>query len=135
MKVGIKLVSGCKFEATNERGNVTYVEGSPDMGGKNEAVRPMEMILIGLAGCSSLDVLHILQKGHHTVNILDVSVDGERVDAIPAVFKKIHLHYKARGDFNAEKLERAIQLSMEKYCSVTKMLQSTVQITTSYELV
>lgn len=135
MKVETKLVSGCKFEAINERGNAIYLEGSQEMGGKNEAVRPMEMILIGLAGCSSLDILNILHKGRHTVSRLDAIVDGERVNDTPAVFKMIHIHYKASGDFTVEKLERAIELSMQKYCSVTRMLQPTVDITTSFEFV
>jgi putative redox protein len=105
------------------------------MGGKNEGVRPMEMILMGLASCSSLDVLHILHKGKSEVTNLEVDVKAERANAIPAVFTNIHLHFKAKGDFTTEKLERAINLSMEKYCSVTKMLESTVNITTSFEIV
>lgn len=134
MNINLKLSSGCKFEATNTFGNKAIIEGPPDMGGKNEGVRPMEMILMGLASCSSLDVLHILQKGKSELTSLEVEVKAERANAIPAVFTNIHLHFKAKGDFTAEKLERAIKLSMDKYCSVTKMLESTVKITTSFEL-
>ncbi len=135
MNINLKLSSGCKFEATNPLGNKAIIEGPPDMGGKNEGVRPMELILMGLASCSSLDVLHILQKGKSELKDLEVNVKAERANAIPAVFTNIHLHFKAKGDFTEEKLARAIQLSMEKYCSVTKMLESTVKITTSFEIV
>ena len=134
MNVNLKLVSGCKFEGTNSLGNKANIEGPPDLGGKNEGVRPMEIILMGLAGCSSLDVLHILKKGKAEVDNLEVDVQAERADAIPAVFTKINLHFKAKGSFTKEKLERAISLSMEKYCSVSKMLESTVKITTSFEM-
>lgn len=134
MNVNLKLISGCKFEGTNTLGNKAIIEGPPDLGGKNEGVRPMEIILMGLAGCSSLDVLHILKKGKAEVENLEVDVQAERADAIPAVFTKINLHFKAKGSFTTEKLERAISLSMEKYCSVTKMLESTVKITTSFEM-
>ena len=134
MNINLKLISGCKFVGTNALGNTAIIEGPPDLGGKNEGVRPMEIILMGLAGCSSLDVLHILQKGKAEVLDLEVDVQAERANAIPAVFTKINLHFKAKGNFTVEKLERAISLSMEKYCSVTKMLESTVKITTSYEL-
>jgi putative redox protein len=134
MDINLKLVSGCKFEGTNSLGNKVVIEGSPDMGGKNEGARPMEIILMGLASCSSLDVMHILQKGKAEVLNLEVDVQADRADAIPAVFTKINLHFKAKGSFTIEKLERAISLSIEKYCSVTKMLESTVKITTSYEV-
>lgn len=135
MDINLKLVSGCKFIATNAMGNQAVIEGPPDLGGKNEGVRPMEIILMGLAGCSSLDVLHILQKGKAEVTFLEAEVKGERANAVPAVFTDIHLHFKAKGSFSVEKLERAIALSMEKYCSVSKMLEPTVKISTSFELV
>lgn len=94
----------------------------------------MQALLASLAGCSAMDVLHILQKQKHEVTRLDVEVNGERADAVPAVFTKIHLHYVAGGDFPLHKLERAVALSAEKYCSVSHMLRGSVAITTSCAL-
>jgi len=90
---------------------------------------------MSLASCSAIDVLHILQTGRHTVTRLDVAVDGERANAVPAVFTKIHLHYRASGEFSLHKLERAVALSQEKYCSVSHMLRGSVALTASVELV
>jgi putative redox protein len=134
MEINLKYISDCKFEATNAEGCIVLLDGPPDLGGKNQGLRPMEMILTGLAGCSALDVLHILQKGKEELKSLIVQVKGERAKEIPAVFTKIHLHFKGNGSFSGQKLERAIQLSMEKYCSVAKMLEPKVSITTSFEI-
>jgi putative redox protein len=135
MKVQLERLYGAQFKGTNEDGASIMLAGSPDIGASEEGLRPMQALLASLAGCSAIDVLNILQKGRHTVTHLDVSVDGERADAIPAVFTKIHLHYRASGDFPLQKLERAVALSQEKYCSVSHMLRGSVAITSSVELV
>ena len=88
----------------------------------------MELLLVSLAGCSAVDVLHILQKGRLPIEDLKIVVDGTRKDEIPAVFETIRLDFIATGDFPLAKLERAVELSMEKYCSVAKMLAPTVNI-------
>lgn len=126
---------GAQWVAANESGAEIRLSGSPEIGHSEEGLRPMQALLASLAGCSAIDVLHILQKQKHLVTRLDVEVDGERADAIPAVFTKIHLHYVAAGDFPLHKLERAVALSSEKYCSVSHMLRPTVTITTSCALV
>jgi len=134
MKITLDRLYGAQFRATNEAGQAIAIAGAPDIGPSEEGLRPMQALLASLAGCSAIDVLNILQKGRHRVDSLEVKVDGERADAIPAVFTKIHLHYVASGDFPLHKLERAVQLSADKYCSVSHMLRATVTITHSVEL-
>ena len=124
---------GAQWIASNEGGATLRLSGSPEIGYSEEGLRPMQALLASLAGCSAIDVLNILQKQRHEVRELDVEVDGERADAVPAVFTKIHLHYVAAGDFPLHKLERAVALSSEKYCSVSHMLRGSVAITTSCE--
>jgi len=126
---------GSQFVAENEGGATIRLAGPPDLGHSDEGLRPMQALLASLAGCSALDVLLILQKQHHLVTRLDIEVDGTRADAVPAVFTKIHLHYVAAGDMPLQKLERAVALSSEKYCSVSHMLRHTVEITTSCALI
>ncbi|MFZ9886663.1 MAG: OsmC family protein [Myxococcota bacterium] len=134
MKVTLRRIDGAHFEATNEAGLTCQLDGPPDLGGKGAGVRPMEMVLMSLAGCSALDVLHILQKQRQGLQDLNVEVDGQRADAVPAVFTTIHLRFVATGEVEAAKLERAVELSMEKYCSVAHMLQAKVEITHSAEV-
>lgn len=131
MEIHLKRLSGCKFEARNAQGNVTFLDGPPDLGGVGEGLRPMEMVLVGLAGCSAMDVIHILKKSRKSLDHLDIQIKGNRADAIPAVFTDIHLHFEASGDFSQDKLEKTVALSVEKYCSVAKMLDQTVTITHS----
>lgn len=134
-KVTLKQIAGADFEAVNERGVSVRVGGAADFGGSGELMRPMEMVLASLASCSAIDVLHILKKQRQEPTNLEVEVDGKRADAIPAVYTDIHVHFRASGDVEPAKLEKAVALSMEKYCSVTRMLQSTVTITSSSEVV
>lgn len=134
MKVQLKKIGNCKFECVNSDGQIVVMDGPPSIGGNNEGVRPMEMVLMGLAGCSAVDVIHILHQGKVELKDLSVDVVGERVEDVPAVFKKIHLDFKAEGDFPLKKLERAVALSMEKYCSVAKMLEGSVEITFQFSL-
>jgi putative redox protein len=134
-KVKLTQLAGADFEAVNEAGVSVRVGGSADYGGSGELMRPMEMVLVSLAGCSAIDVLHILKKQRQAVEGFEIEVDGKRADAIPAVYTDIHVHFRARGDVDPAKLEKAVALSMEKYCSVTRMLEATVRITTSSEVV
>lgn len=131
MHVSLTLTHGAQYIGTNDAGRTIALSGSPDIGPSDDGVRPMEAVLLGLASCSAVDVQLILQKGRHTLTHLDVWVDAERADAVPAVFTKIHLRFEAAGDFPASKLERAVALSHEKYCSVARMLEPDVEITTS----
>jgi len=127
----IKLVQNgpVKFTATNASGASAIIDGPADMGGENAGLRPMETVLSALAGCSSIDVIHILKKQRQELERLEVEVEGERADAVPAVFTKIHLRFVAYGNLDAAKVQKAVELSMEKYCSVSRMLAPTVAIT------
>lgn len=134
MKVRLERTHGSQFHCVNEDGRSIVLSGSEAIGPSDDGVRPMQALLMALAGCSSMDVLLILQKGRHSVASLDVAIDATRADAVPAVFTQIHLHFVASGDFGLNKLERAVSLSLGKYCSVSKMLEPTVQITHSCAL-
>lgn len=133
-EISLKRLSGFKFEAVNSLGKTAVLDGPEKIGGTDDGVRPMEMVLMGLAGCSSFDVLHILQKGRQNVEDLDVKVTAERADAVPAVFTKIHLHFIVSGEVSEKRMQQAVELSMEKYCSVSAMLSKSAEITHSYEL-
>ena len=133
-KVTLSHAFGSQFRGVNAEGRSLTLSGSPAVGPSEEGVRPMEAVLLALAGCSALDVLLILGKGKHRIDSLDVAIEGVRADAVPAVFETIHLQFRASGDFSAHKLERAVALSMEKYCSVSRMLEPTVRVTHGSEL-
>lgn len=129
MNVTLRRIGNAKFEAINADGMVAMMDGPEVVGGAGQGVRPMEMVLMGLAGCAAMDVLLILQKGKHRVDTLYIKVNGNRADAVPAVFTDIHLVFEATGDFNEKQLARAADLSLEKYCSVATMLRPGVRIT------
>jgi putative redox protein len=136
VEVRLRRLRGGLFEATNAGGQKALIEGSAELGGgMGEGVRPMEALLMALAGCSALDVIHILEKQQkEPLGDLDVSVRGLRADAVPAVYTDIAVDFEASGSVNPAKLERAVKLSMEKYCSVAKMLQPTATITYTVKL-
>lgn len=124
------------FLAETESGHSVLMDGPPDHGGENKGLRPMEMLLMGLGGCSSFDVMSILQKSRQDVTSCICDLEAERADAVPAVFTSIHLHFRVSGNSLKEPLvKRAVQLSAEKYCSASIMLESGgVDITHSYEI-
>lgn len=134
MQILLRRTEGARYEARNASGHSCLLDGPPEIGGQGEGMRPMEMLLVSLAGCSAVDVQLILQKGRHRLDELDVEVQGYRADAVPAVFTDIEIVFRASGDFDEAKLQRAADLSMEKYCSVAKMLSPTVQIAHRVEL-
>ncbi|MCT8335522.1 OsmC family protein [Leptospira sp. 85282-16] len=131
-----RIESPYVLEATNESGNSILIDASPEIGGKNSGPRPMELLIMGLAGCSSIDVLMILNKHRIEVKDYSVEVDADREKVEEAnLFKNIHLKFKVKGDFKEEQVKRAIDLSLEKYCSVAKTLEKTAKITYEFELV
>jgi putative redox protein len=116
-------------------GHAVVMDGPPDFGGRNLGVRPMEMLLLGMGGCSEFDVVHILNKGRHEVSLCEVEVDAERADKDPKVFTKIHLHFRLAGPTLTEKVvERAIKLSAEKFCSASIMLGQVAEVSHDFEL-
>ncbi|MGV3640854.1 MAG: OsmC family protein [Adhaeribacter sp.] len=136
MKVELRRVNNAfHFEAVGVAGVPVHMDASPDIGGENAGARPMEMILMGLGGCSAIDIVLILQKQRQVIEDMTISIDGERVpNETPSVFSKIHIHYTFKGDLQVEKVARAIELSMEKYCSVTAILNKTAVITHSFTI-
>jgi putative redox protein len=136
MKITLKRINEpYHFEAFGENGKSVHIDASPAIGGTDAGVRPMELLLQGLAGCASIDVISILRKQRQQVNDFFVEVDGERETGKDAsVFRKIHVHFMVNGPVEENHLQRAIALSMEKYCSVAKTLEKTAEITSSYKL-
>ena len=136
MKVELRRVNDAfHFEAVGAANVPVHMDGSPDIGGVDAGARPMEMILMGLGGCSAIDIVLILQKQRQVIQDMAITIDADRVpNETPSVFKTIHIHYKFKGDLNEEKVKRAIELSMEKYCSVTAILNKTAEITHSFTI-
>lgn len=133
MKARAKWVEGMAFMGEAGSGHAVMMDGAPDYGGRNIGIRPMEMLLIGLAGCTGFDVVSILKKGREVVTGCEVEVEAERAASDPKVFTKIHLRYRITGKGLAyAKAERAVTLSKEKYCSASIMLGATAEM--SYEL-
>ncbi len=131
MIVQLQLVNDAfHMIATNDTGNEVHIDGSADIGGSNLGVRPMNLLLMGLGGCSAIDVISILKKMKQPIEDLKVDVSGEREqvrDAKP--FKAFHVSYKLKGDIEPAKAIRAAQLSMEKYCSATLTLEKAGPVT------
>ena len=135
MKVEVEWVGGKAFEAVADSGHKVIMDASPEVGGENRGSRPMEMILMGLGGCSSIDVVMMLEKSRQDVTDCRVVIEAQRADAIPAVFTHIHLHFIVTGrGLNAKQVERAVKLSAEKYCSVSIMLAQAVVMSHDFEI-
>lgn len=123
------------FEAVNEDGAVLHLDASPEIGGRNKGLRPMQAVLAALGGCSSIDVLEILRKQRVPVDDLRVTIDAEREEGrVPALFRSIHVRFHITGRADATKVQRAVELSMDKYCSVARLLEPTATITSSFEV-
>ncbi len=124
MKIELKRVNDAvHFEASAPSTSVkVHIDGSPEIGGEALGVRPMEMVLMALASCSSLDLVSILKKQKQDLQDISVSVEGERREELPPVFTKINMHFTLKGDIDPAKAERAAELAVKKYCSVHDML-------------
>jgi putative redox protein len=126
---------GMAFSAETGSGHQVTMDGPPEAGGKNSAPRPMELILAGTGGCSAFDVVLILQRARQEISACDVQLTAERADTEPKVFTKINLHFAVKGkNLDLAKVERAVKLSHEKYCSATTMLAKTAEITYSIDV-
>lgn len=134
MKVQIKrLNDNFHMEARSEDGAVLHMDGSPDIGGDNLGFRPMQMLLAAVGGCSSIDIILILKKQKQVIESFEVEVEGEKEKIEEhSIWKNIVLHFKIKGQVDFEKAERAVKLSLDKYCSVSKTLEPTAKI--SYKL-
>lgn len=126
---------GMTFSAETGSGHLINMDVAPEAGGRNLAPRPMELLLAGAGGCSAFDVVLILQKSRQSVSGCNVSLKAERATEDPKVFTKINLHFQVKGkDLDLAKVDRAVKLSHEKYCSATTMLAKTAELTYSIEV-
>ena len=136
MKARIKWVENVAFLGEADSGHALIMDGAPDSGGRNLGPRPMEMVLLGLGGCTGFDIVQILKKARQPVTDCVIEITAERADAPPKVFTSLHLHYIVSGKGLARaQVQRAIELSAEKYCSVSAMLNKTARISHDYEIV
>jgi len=135
MKIHIKRIDDAyKLEATNESGHVTYTDGSAALGASNSAFRPMELLLVSLAGCSAIDVINIMKKQKQVIHDFQMELSGDRVDGTPSPFETIDVHFILKGEIKEKKLEKAIQLTKDKYCSVLHTIRKETTINYRYTL-
>ncbi|MCD4501301.1 OsmC family protein [Chromobacterium vaccinii] len=135
MQARLKWVDGVCFMGETGSGHAVVMDGAPEGGGRNLGPRPMELVLLGTAGCTSYDVITILKKSRQDVRDCWVEIQADRADVDPKVFTRIHFHFVVVGrDLKPDAVERAIKLSAEKYCSASIMLAKTADITHDFEL-
>jgi len=135
MKTRVKWLDNMSFVGESASGHSVVMDGPPEAGGRNLGIRPMEMLLLGVGGCSSFDVVSILKKARQNIQNCEVEIEAERADTEPKVFTKIHLHFVISGhELNENRVEKAVSLSADKYCSASIMLGKTADITHSFEI-
>ncbi|MEG3619427.1 OsmC family protein [Magnetovibrio sp. PR-2] len=136
MKAEVKWLGKRAFEGTPDSGHSVIMDSSPDFGGEDRGVRPMELMMMGMGGCTSIDVMNILEKSRQDVTDCVAEITAERADTEPKVFVKMHVHFKVTGrGIDPKRVERAIALSAEKYCSASIMLSKTAEITHDFEII
>ncbi len=123
------------FEGTSETEHHTYTDASPDIGGTNKAMRPMEMVLMALGSCSSIDIVYLMDKQRQQMDDIEIEIEAKRRDIAPKVFTDVHLHFKLFGQIDHKKADRAVRISVEKQCSVAEMLKPNVNISHSFEII
>ncbi len=136
MKSRVKWLDNMSFVGESASGHSVVMDGPPEAGGRNLGIRPMEMLLLGLGGCSSFDVVSMLKKGRQDISNCEVEISAKRADSEPKVFTEIHLHFIIEGKNISEiKVSKAIELSAEKYCSASIMLGKTASVTHDYVII
>lgn len=131
-----RLNDAFHFEASNEQGNKVNIDASPDIGGTNQGMRPMQMLLAAMGGCSAIDLVNILKKQKQDLKDIKITVTGEREqDATPSLYTKVHVHFRLFGKLDSEKVNKAVVLAVEKYCSVAKTLEVKAKISHSVEII
>ena len=135
MKARVKWVEGACFLGESPSGHAVVMDGPPEGGGRNLGIRPMEMLLLGLGGCSAYDVVSILRKGRQDMVDCHVEIEAERATRVPKVFTGIHLHFVVSGNgLSEDKVARAVALSADKYCSASLMLGKAARISHDFEV-
>lgn len=142
MKARVKWLDNMSFVGESGSGHSIVMDGAPESGGRNLAARPMEMVLMGMGGCTAFDVVMILKKARQPIVDCIVELSAERSDEIPKVFTKIHVHYIIKGPaqgaakgLSEKQVEKAVNLTAEKYCSVSIMLAATAAVTHDFEII
>jgi putative redox protein len=136
MKARVKWLDGAAMVAESGSGHALVMDGPTEHGGRNLGVRPMEMLLLGMGGCTEFDVLHILRKARQEVTGCDLLLEAQRAETEPKVFTRIHAHFIVSGrNLSEKRVAKAIDLSAEKYCSASIMLGATAEITHDFEIV
>lgn len=136
MKSRVKWVDGAMFVGESGSGHAVVMDGAPEGGGRNMGARPMEMLLIGMGGCTAYDVVHILKKARQPVTDCTVELSAERAETVPKVFTRIHIRFIVTGSAGLKEahVKRAVDLSADKYCSASIMLGKAVEISHDYEI-
>jgi len=135
MQARVKWVENTLFVGESGSGHAVVMDGPPESGGRNLGIRPMEMLLVGMGGCTAFDVVQILRKGRQPVQHCEVMLSAERAETDPKVFTKIHAHFVLKGrGLNEAQVKRAVDLSADKYCSASIMLGKTAVITHDFEI-
>ncbi|MCB9284104.1 MAG: OsmC family protein [Lewinellaceae bacterium] len=122
------------LRATNDFGNTVDIDGAPDIGGNNQGMRPMQLLLTSMGTCSAMDIIHLLRKQRQDLRDIKISVKGDRVDTHPRIFTDVHLHFDLYGTLEAAKVERAVSLSVEKYCTAIRMVEKVAKVTYDYSI-
>ena len=136
MKCRVKWMDHMSFVGESDSGHSVVMDGAVEAGGRNLGVRPMEMLLLGLGGCTAFDVVSILHKSRQQIIDCEAEIEAERAAEVPKVFIKIHLHFIVSGkDLDENKVKKAIDLSADKYCSASRMLEKTAEITHDFEVI
>jgi len=132
----VKWLDHMSFVGESGSGHSVVMDGAPDVGGRNMGVRPMEMVLLGLGGCTAFDMVLILRRQRQAITDCQVEIEAERATEVPKVFTRIHVHYIVKGnDLDHKKVERAVKMTAEKYCSVSIMLSASVELSHDFEIV
>jgi putative redox protein len=136
MKIDITRKNGLyHMQAVNDTGNAIDMDGSPAIGGENKGFRPMQLLLAAIGGCSTIDIVSILRKQREPLEDIQITVNGEREPNVePSLFRDIHVHFALKGNLSEDKVRKAVDLSMQKYCSVAKTLEKTAKVTYDFSI-
>jgi putative redox protein len=136
VKAKVTLLDNMQFTGTASSGHTLIMDAEDESGGHNKGFRPMELLLVGFGGCSGMDMISILRKKRQQVSGLEINVRGEKSDTAPKIYKKVHIEYVIKGKgVEKEAVERAIDLSLEKYCSVAATLAKAGTVTHTYRII
>ena len=136
MKATVRWAGEASFEGQSETGHTVIMDGSPEFGVQNRGALPMELLLMGMGGCTAFDVVLILRRGRQDITDCVAHIEAERAPVDPKVFTKIHVHFVVSGrKLDRKRVENALKLSAEKYCSASIMLAKTAEITHDFEIV